>query len=540
MHRPLAAGVLCALFLGGPASAFNAGLGEPPTDLDRSSPSATVHGFLAEARRGNFSVAAHDFWLDRVPQTEQAVVGARVARRLWWVLDRHPLDLAGLSKAMEEGPASFLAAVLDVDGKSVAVRLVRLRDGDTVAWLFSKETVHALASLDTAYDPPFVARLPHFFLDTWFGLELWQWLGLLLAMGGALLSGWLIQKLLVLALRRLARLTSVTWDDELVRALPGPVTVVLGIFAFQAFEPRLLLPSNWEHPLGLACRSLGIVAVTWWALRALDVAAGAIDQRLGARGTGAAAGTRTQMAVLWRVVASVIYVVALAALLMQFNVVRTVGVSLLASAGVVGVVLGLAAQKSIGALFAGIQLSVSQPIRIGDLVVVEGESGRVEKIGLTSVFLRLWDNRQLVVPVTYFMEKPFQNWTREGLDLVGAVLFQLDYRVDVDALRMELERILAGPAKSLWNGRLARVQVTEALEQTVTVRILASASVDAVTDLRCVVREEFLKFLRSHEDWLPTQRHERWVGPGPSEAPSPSQGPEGGLDGVAAPNGRKP
>lgn len=514
VHRPLAAHLLCALILlGRPASAYNAGLGEPPKDLDRSSPFAMVHGFLTEARSGNFTAAAHDFWLDEVPQKDQAAQGERVARRLRLVMDKQPVDLAGLSKEMEGGPGSFLAAVLDVDGTSIPIRVVRLRDGDGVAWLFSRETVRALASLDETNDPPFGARLPHFFFRSWFGVELWQWLGLLLAMGGALLSGWLVQKLLILVLGRLARLTSATWDDELVRALPGPVTVFLGIFALSAFEARLLLPPNWEHGLGLACRSLGILAFTWLALRTLDVAAGAIDHRLGAQGTGAAAGTRTQMAVLWRVVASLIYLLALAALLMQFNVVRTVGVSLLASAGVVGVVIGLAAQKSIGALFSGIQLSISQPIRIGDSVVVEGESGTVVNIGLTNVVLRLWDNRQLIVPVTYFMEKPFQNWTREGLDLVGVVLLQLDYRVDVDALRTELDRILAGPAKSLWNGRLARVQVTEVLEQTVTVRILASASVQAVTDLRCVVREEFLKFLRSHEDWLPTQRHERLPGP---------------------------
>ncbi len=325
----------------------------------------------------------------------------------------------------------------------------------------------------------------------------------------ALLLAWLGEKLLLALVGRLTRLTRLTWDDELVRAAHGPLKLPLGILVFQAVEARLLLTPAWVHGLGLVCRSLAILAVTWFVLRALDVTTAAMQRTLVARGTASAAGARTQLTVLWRVLTLVVYVLGLAALFMQFDVVRTVGVSLLASAGVAGVVVGLAAQKSIGALFAGIQLSISQPIRIGDKVVVEGESGTVMEISLTNVVLRLWDNRHLVVPVSYFLEKPFQNWSRGSQDSVGVVLLQLDYKVDVAQVRAELERILSGPGKALWNGRLAKVQVTDTSEGTATVRLLASSSTsDDAFDLRCLLREELLIFLRAHPDWMPTQRLE--------------------------------
>jgi len=502
--------VACALLaLGAEALAFNDGLPEPPKELDRSSPYATVQGFLSEARQGHFALAAQDLWLDHLPVAQQATEGARLARRLRFVLDRQRLDLAKLPKEGEASSASVVLATLDLEGQPTPVRLVRVPVGDAAEWFFSRDTVRAVDPLYEEYGPPLGEWMPNFFFTTRLGLELWQWLGLLLSLPLALLVAWLGEKLLLALLGRLTRLTRLTWDDELVRAARGPIKLLLGIVTFRALEARLLLTPAWEHGLGLVCRSLGIVAATWFALRALDVTTAAMQRTLVARGTGAAAGTRTQLAVLWRVLTLVVYVLGLAALFMQFDVVRTVGVSLLASAGVAGVVVGLAAQKSIGALFAGIQLSISQPIRIGDTVVVEGESGTVVEISLSNVVLRLWDNRHLVLPVSYFLEKPFQNWSRGSEDSVGVVLLALDYRVDVGQLRAEFDRILSGPAKSLWNGRLAKVQVTDTSEGRATVRFLGSAdSSEAAFELRCLVREELLRFLRAHPDWVPTQRLE--------------------------------
>lgn len=498
------------LLLAARAAAFNDGLGEPPKDLDRSSPYATAQGFLAEARQGHLAASAHDLWLDHLPKDQQAAEGARLARRLRFVLDRHPLELESLPKEGDTGPGSVVLTTLSLDGRPTPIRLVRIRTEASPVWVFSRDTVRDIDALYEQYGPPFGERMPAFLLTARFGLELWQWLGLVLALAAALLVGWLGEKLLLALGRRIAGLTAVGWDDELVRALHGPLKLPLWILVFGLVQARLLLPPGWDRSLGRISRSLGIIAVTWLVLRGLDVAAAALNRRLVARGPGVAAGARTQVSVLWRLMTFAVYFLGLAALLMQFDVVRTVGVSLLASAGVVGVVVGLAAQKSIGAVFAGIQLSITQPIRIGDRVTAEGETGVVVEISLSYVALRLWDNRQLILPVSYFLEKPFQNWSRELSDLVGAVLLQLDYRVEVGQVRAELDRILQGPGKPLWNGRVAKVQVTDSSEATATVRLLASAAdPEILFDLRCLIREEFLAFLRTHPDWLPTSRVEQ-------------------------------
>jgi small-conductance mechanosensitive channel len=501
--------VSALLVLGGKAHGLNEGLGEPPKDLDRSSPYATVQGFLSEARQGHFTVAAQDLWLDNLPVSAQASEGARLARRLRFVLDRQRLDLAALPKEGEAGPSAVVLTTLELDGRPTPVRLVRVRTPEGAVWVFSRDTVGVVDALCEAYGPPFGESMPSFLFTARFGLELWQWVGLLAGVCLAFLVAWLGQKLLLALLGRLTHLTRFTWDDELVRAAQGPLKLPLWILTFRAVEARLLLPPGWQQNLGLLCRSLTILAATWFVLRALEVTSAALHRTLLARGTSDVAGMQTQLNVLWRVLTIVVYVLGLAALLMQFDVVRTVGVSLLASAGVVGVMVGLAAQKSIGAIFSGIQLSITQPIRIGDQVVVEGESGTVAEISLSNVVLRLWDNRHLVVPVSYFLEKPFQNWSRGSQDMVGVVLLQLDYRVDVGQMRAEFTRILSGPGKPLWNGRLAKLQVTDTADGTATLRLLASAnSSDDAFDLRCLLREEFLGFLRAHPEWLPTQRVE--------------------------------
>ena len=160
----------------------------------------------------------------------------------------------------------------------------------------------------------------------------------------------------------------------------------------------------------------------------------------------------TQVNVLVKIVMVLILIIAGATMLMTFDKVRQVGVSLLASAGIAGVIIGFAAQRSLATLIAGIQIAITQPIRLDDVVIVEGEWGRIEEITLTYVVVCIWDLRRLVLPITYFLEKPFQNWTRVSADLLGTVTLHCDYRVPVAAVRAELESILAGTRPLGWQG----------------------------------------------------------------------------------------
>ena len=205
----------------------------------------------------------------------------------------------------------------------------------------------------------------------------------------------------------------------------------------------------------------------------------------------------TQFSVLERVIIFVIVLFAVSIALMSFENIRAIGVSILTSAGIAGIIIGFAAQKALGTLMAGIQIAFTQPIRIDDVVVVEGEWGRIEEIYLTYVVVKIWDKRRLVLPTTYFIEKPFQNWTRNSSDILGTVFIYTDYSVPFDALRHELTRILENT--DLWDGEVNVLQVTDTKNEVVETRALMSAK-DSPTswDLRVLVREKLVVFIQNN------------------------------------------
>lgn len=215
---------------------------------------------------------------------------------------------------------------------------------------------------------------------------------------------------------------------------------------------------------------------------------------------------RTQIGFLYKLIVVIVSLLAVSVILMSFDSVKQLGTSILASAGIAGIIVGLAAQKSLTNLLAGMQIAFTQPIRIDDVVIVENEWGRIEEISLTYVVVKIWDSRRLIVPISYFIEKPFQNWTRVSADLLGTIFFYTDYSVPVDAIRGELTRILNG--NPLWDGRVNSIQITDTTEKTMQVRALVSSrnSSDA-WDLRCLVREKLIDFVqREYPESLPRFR----------------------------------
>ena len=204
---------------------------------------------------------------------------------------------------------------------------------------------------------------------------------------------------------------------------------------------------------------------------------------------------RTQITVLRRLVVAIVVVIGLATILMTFPAFSNIGKTLFASAGVLSVVAGLAAQTSLGAVFAGIQIAFSDAIRVGDVVVLEGEWGRIEEITLTYVVAHLWDERRLVLPCTYFTKTPFANWTRNATALLGAVEMDVDFTVPLDAMRAELDQLLQ--SNELWDGRENVLQVTDAVSGAVRVRMLVSAdNAGKLFDLRCDIREGMVNWLQ--------------------------------------------
>ncbi len=214
----------------------------------------------------------------------------------------------------------------------------------------------------------------------------------------------------------------------------------------------------------------------------------------------------TQFKILERILVFLILIIAISLALMTFSEIRKIGVSIIATAGVTGIILGFAAQKIIGGVLAGIQLAITQPIRLDDVVIVENEWGRIEEINLTYVIVRIWDQRRLVLPTTYFIEKPFQNWTRTSSEILGTVFIYTDYNVPFDEIRKELTRLLK--KCEYWDGKVNVLQVTNSTEKTVEIRALVSA-VDSSTawNLRVFIRENLIKFLqKKYPDSLPRSR----------------------------------
>lgn len=216
----------------------------------------------------------------------------------------------------------------------------------------------------------------------------------------------------------------------------------------------------------------------------------------------------TQIRLLRRATATLVTIITVAAALMTFDSVKQYGVSLIASAGAAGIVVGLAVRPLLTNLFAGIQLAITQPIRIGDAVIVENEWGWVEDITSTYVVIKIWDWRRLVVPLSYFLEKPFQNWTRQTTDLIGTVLLWVDYTVPVAPVRTKLEQIAR--ESRLWDGQVVNLQVVDSNERAIQLRALVSARTSPESwDLRCEVREKLILFLqREYPGALPKQRAE--------------------------------
>ena len=214
----------------------------------------------------------------------------------------------------------------------------------------------------------------------------------------------------------------------------------------------------------------------------------------------------TQINILQKVGNFVIVFFGVGLILLSFESIRQIGVGLFASAGVAGIIIGFSAQKAIGTLIAGIQIAFAQPFRLEDAVVVEGEWGWVEEINLTYVVVRIWDQRRLVLPTTYFLEKPFQNWTRTSADIIGSVFLYTDYTISFDALREELDRILE--RTPLWDKKVKVLQVTDSKELTVETRILVSArNSPTAWDLRVHVREKMIEFIqKKYPEALPKSR----------------------------------
>jgi small-conductance mechanosensitive channel len=332
-----------------------------------------------------------------------------------------------------------------------------------------------------------------------------------------LYAGWIIALLwLVFRAIRAVEKRMRLWAER-TRSLLGKILVpivghslrlavpLLGIILLL---PLLKLPENWTWVTQKGIGILFIVALSFLIVHGINAMQAALlsQQRLDLPDNLSARRIYTQVSVIRKIIITAVIIIATGSVLMLFDPVRQFGTSILASAGIAGIVIGFAAQRTLGNVLAGIQIALTQPLLIDDIVVVEGEFGQIEEITLTYVTVRTWDLRRMILPITYFVEKPFQNWSRVSTDLLGPIVLYLDYQAPIGELRKELKRLVENNPK--WDRKVCGLQVTDTKQTTIEVRALVSSTDPGkVFDLRCEVREGLIEYLcRNHPESLPRQR----------------------------------
>ena len=372
--------------------------------------------------------------------------------------------------------------------------------------MFPTTTAHEFHIQQRAESPDVTSHLSiEALIDRLGGADIaWSFGVLLLAYSIGWMAAWLVAR----SIGRIVHRAKAPIDDQALSRVFRPIRILGPLLAVDLAVPLLPLPDGL---LG-ALRQLALVAVVVVSGWLVLVIVQELENELGRRYDPRAAtdpslrARYTQIQAFGNISTFLVIVVTLAFALMSVDAFRQIGAGLLASAGIAGVVLGIAAQKSIGTILAGIQLAVTQPIRVDDEVVIEGEMGRIEEITLTYVVVRTWDLRRLIVPIAEFIDKPFQNWSRSSTALLGTVELHLDYTVPVDEIRAEFKRVLE--ASTAWDHATSRVQVTDSTERTMLVRLLVSAKDSgSLFELRCDVREKLIAYVqRAHPGALPRAR----------------------------------
>jgi small-conductance mechanosensitive channel len=337
-------------------------------------------------------------------------------------------------------------------------------------------------------------------------IDLTGWGRPLLAALIALLAAIVVHRIGRAIVLRVVRFSVVL--DSVVRAIDRPASFALPLAALQVVwhgaPDTLPLIGGLRHINAL----LLIAALTWLAIRAVRGLANGVIRLHPADVADNLQARRihTQTRVLSRTVMGALVVAGFAMMLMTFPGARQLGASLLASAGVAGLVVGIAARPVFSNLIAGLQIALSQPIRLDDVLIIQGEWGRVEEITGNYVVLCIWDQRRMIIPLQWFIENPFQNWTRTSAEIIGTVTLWVDYTMPIDALRPVAQQ--ASEASPDWDGRLCKLQLTEAGEHAMQLRLmLTSADSGRNWDLRCTVREALVDYIRrEHPDALPRLR----------------------------------
>lgn len=341
-----------------------------------------------------------------------------------------------------------------------------------------------------------------------FYYELHRYIQSLIVLGFSLLAGFILRFIFFKVLRFTAARSKGEFYQSAYDRLRGSWFLFIPLIIFLIFLPRESFDEGELNRIIKITQTFIIISIATIAIRAVNIFQDLVTKKfsIDKADNKRERRIRTQISFIKKILVVAVVTITVSMILLNIEGVRKYGTAIITSAGVAGIVLGFAAQKTLSNLLAGFQIAFTQPIKIEDAVVVEGEWGWIEEINLTYVVVKIWDWRRLIIPITYFVDKPFQNWTRNTADLLGSVYLYVDYSVPLEKLRQKFEEILEESA--LWDRKAKVLQVTESTEKTMQIRLLMSArNSPQAWDLRCEVREKMIGFIqKNYPESLPKLR----------------------------------
>ena len=512
-----------------PLAYLNRGLPQRPATVHLRTPQATLEHFILASREGNFVRAAHALNFNLLPAKVQTDEAAKLAEKLYYVMNKRvriswdalpdrpdgQTNLASTgNQAIAGQPRRTIEfGQLSLGNRELPFHLQRVRVGEQAPiWVVSASTVENIEPLYAEYGPTWLDRnVPDWADRTVLGISLWKVAGMLLLAFASYL--------LYLGLRRLLRYllhrSDSEWLTDLSNHIATPVALALGVLTFYIGMNNLLsIAGGWSPYLYALLLVVVVGALTWLVMRVIeyvmerleDTQVGDIDDpdHIGNRQT------LTSISVARRVITFVVIVVGVAVVAGQFPALQTLGVSLMASAGLATIILGIAAQPTLGNIVAGLQIAITKPARIGDSVIFEGEYGTIEDIRFTYLIIKTWDARRLIIPLKHFITNPFENWSMNDPHMFKPIVLQADFTVDVDRVRKKFSALLK--AHELYDGESEpSVQVVGSDQQSVHIRCLCSArDASSAWTLHCDLREAMISYLAGLSDGrrLPREREE--------------------------------
>ncbi len=498
---------------------LNENIGLPPNRFNFQTPQATLEHFIYSCRNGNFEDASYALNLNLFPKEVTKEEAAVLAEKLFFVLNQRvsiawddvsdrpdgQIDIQTSTNAAIAGKPrrSIVFGEIDLDGRDAVLRMQRVKLKDYGAfWMIAANTVENIEPLYAVYGPRKLDRImPNWSRVSVFGLPLWKIIGTILLFFIAYFIGkgfsHLTKKLLLKSDR--------TWMQTIAHKMAKPAGLALSILFFYIALNKLI---SFSGPMAstiyaiLLMLVIGVIA--WFLMRFIDAFMTYIaENRIGDSSLEENTHARmmmTYVSVARRILTIIIIIIAMSVILSQFRSLEKLGISLLASAGLITIILGVAAQNTLGNIIAGVQIALTQPAKIGDTVYINDSWGYVEDIRFTYMVVRTWESKRLVIPLKDIISKPFENWSMTNAHQLRPIVIYADYKTDVQRVREKFSELLKA-SEEYDEENPPIVQVTDMTEKSIAIRALCSAK-DATTawDLHCKLREELVTFISQLND----------------------------------------